>query len=68
MNIQINEGMADRVIRAIVAIALVVLALSINGGWALVFYILSALILATAISGTCLLYKWMGINTNHSRT
>lgn len=68
MNERINEGLVDRVIRIILAVAFVFIGIAIGGGWAWLFYILAALALATGVSGTCLLYKALGINTNRKRT
>jgi len=59
-----NESALDRIIRALLGIALLAAGLLMAGliKWALLA--LAAISLITAITGFCLLYKIFGINTN----
>jgi hypothetical protein len=61
---QINEGMIDRLLRVLVAIAIIVIFLTGNlpGNWALLL-IFSGSFLMSAITGYCPLYIPLGINT-----
>jgi len=64
MNIKPNEGMPDRILRALVAVLLWVLAYFwVSGVWTIVFGVLGAILLFTAITGFCGLYTILKINT-----
>jgi len=60
----VNEGMIDRLLRVIVAVAIIVLFLmgKLPGNWALLL-IFSGSFLMSASTGYCPLYKSLGINT-----
>ncbi len=59
-----NESKADRIIRAILALAFLYLAFYVFADTAsLVFYALALVMIVTAIVGFCPLYKLFGINT-----
>ena len=59
-----NMGQSDRVIRAIIGIAALLLALFIvSGGWAIVLYVLAAIMIVTAVVGVCPLYLPFHIST-----
>ncbi len=59
-----NEGKADRIIRAILGVALLLLAVFIvTGILKIIFLILAGISLLTSIIGFCGLYKILGINT-----
>lgn len=59
-----NEGTTDRVIRAILGIAFLLLAIFIATGiLKTIFFVLAAAAFLTAIIGFCGLYKILGINT-----
>ncbi|MFP4445511.1 MAG: DUF2892 domain-containing protein [Desulfosudaceae bacterium] len=60
----INEGLIDRLLRAAIAIVIVVLFLmgKLPGYWALLL-ILSGSFFMSAMTGYCPLYKPLGINT-----
>jgi len=60
----VNEGTLDRIIRIIVALLIIVLFFvgALPGYWALLL-IISGILLVTAVSGYCLLYKILGTNT-----
>ena len=60
-----NMGTADRIIRAIIAVAIVVLyfADQITGTAAIVLGILAVILLATSITGVCPAYAPFGIST-----
>ena len=61
-----NVGNADKVIRILVAVVIVVLAFAkvITGTLAIVLLILSAVLLLTSLISFCPLYLSLGINTN----
>lgn len=64
MKFKQNEGKADRIIRAIVAVVLAYLAYAkFSGTWQIVTYVVATLSLMTAITGFCGLYEICGINT-----
>lgn len=60
----VNEGLIDRLLRAIVAVVIVVafLAGKLPGNWALLL-IFSGSFFMSAVTGYCPLYKPLGINT-----
>lgn len=58
-----NESTLDRIIRAIIGIALLVAALEVSGAGRWVLLALSAVSLITALLGFCGLYKILGIST-----
>jgi uncharacterized membrane protein len=59
-----NEGNADRIVRAIVAIVLAYISYAyLSGTWQIVLYIIAVILLITALTGFCGLYKLLGINT-----
>jgi hypothetical protein len=65
---QKNESTPDRVIRLVVGAGLVVLslaALGLTSGSVLgiIAAVVGAVLLFTAVTGTCLLYKLFGMNT-----
>lgn len=61
---QINEGLFDRIVRAAIAVAIIILFFLgfLEGYWALLL-IFSGSFLMSAISGYCPLYVHLGINT-----
>ncbi len=61
---QVNEGLIDRLLRAIVAIAIIVIFLMGNlpGYWALLL-VISGMFIMSASTGYCPLYTPLGINT-----
>jgi cytoskeletal protein RodZ len=62
-----NESQMDRAIRLIVGLVLLV-AGTLMGGWLqIVLYILALVALLTAATGTCYLYKLLGIDTNKTK-
>jgi hypothetical protein len=59
-----NEGTADRVIRILLGIILLYLATAVlRGTLALIFGIIAVILLITGVTGFCLLYKLLGMNT-----
>jgi hypothetical protein len=60
-----NVGLADTVVRVILALAVVVLYLMglVHGTTAIVLGALSAILLATGVAGFCPLYALLGIST-----
>ena len=60
-----NESSIDRMVRAVLGVALALLALFVFAGIIqIVFYVLAAVMIFTAVTGFCALYKLFGINTN----
>ncbi len=61
---QVNEGTVDRILRAVIAIAIIVLFFmgKLPGYWALLLVVSGAFTLS-AITGYCPLYEPLGINT-----
>ena len=63
-----NEGVLDRVIRAVVGVFLVIAAVFwLPLAWAIVAYVLAAILLVTAATGFCLLYVPFKISTNKKK-
>lgn len=60
----VNEGIPDRIIRLLVAVLILLLFFlgALPGYWA-IFLFFSGILFVTAITGSCLLYKILGINT-----
>jgi hypothetical protein len=64
MKIQRNESTLDRLVRVLIAEVLLLAAYFWFGGiLAIVLYVLGAIMLFTALTGFCLLYLLLGINT-----
>ena len=60
-----NEGATDRAIRFAVSVLLFVLAFfSLSGAWQIVALVFAVLMLITAATGSCGMYKLLGIDTN----
>ena len=60
-----NMGMADRVIRVIIAALVVVLYLTnvLTGIWGIVLLMLAGVLVLTSLMGFCPIYTIFGINT-----
>lgn len=59
-----NMGTADRIIRGIIGIALLLVALFVLGGaWQIVLIVLGGILIGTALSGFCPLYLPFHIST-----
>lgn len=59
-----NEGNLDRVIRALLALTFAILAwFYFSGTLKIVFFALALVLLFTAITGFCGLYRIIGVNT-----
>jgi phosphate/sulfate permease len=59
-----NMGMTDRIVRAIVGIGLFLLPfLVVTGVWQIVFWILAAILLITALIGICPAYLLFHFST-----
>lgn len=58
-----NEGTLDRIVRSVLALVLFYLALRAQGPWNGVLGLLGAVLLFTAITGFCGLYRLLGIST-----
>ena len=61
-----NMGRVDRIVRIVVAVfvAILILAGSITGAWAVILGIIAAILLVTGIVGTCPLYLLLKLSTN----
>ena len=63
-----NMGMTDRIVRAIVGIGLLLLAfLLVTGVWQIVFWIVAAILLITAVIGFCPAYFPFHFSTKKSK-
>jgi Protein of unknown function (DUF2892). len=63
-----NMGMTDRIVRAIVGIGLLLLAfLVVTGVWQIVFWIVAAILLITAVIGFCPAYFPFHFSTKKSK-
>lgn len=64
-----NMGIADRVIRMIIALILGILAITVNisGTWGIIVGIFSINLLVTSAIGWCPLYKSLGISTKRKK-
>ena len=59
-----NEGTADRVLRVIAGIALLLLAIFVvQGGWGIALGVVGGVLLLTGAIGFCPLYALLGVNT-----
>ncbi len=58
-----NESRADRMIRAVLGVIFIIGGVALTGPLSVVLFVLSAVMLFTAGTGFCLLYKLFGINT-----
>jgi len=58
-----NESTIDRVLRAVLGVVLAGIGLALGGVPAIVLYVLAAVMLVTAATGFCPLYKLLGIDT-----
>lgn len=60
-----NEGVLDRCLRVVFAVALMVIgSLLVDGVLRLVLYVVALVLTFTALTGVCLLYRLLGIDTN----
>ena len=61
---KVNEAGIDRIIRVIVGIALLAAAyLSLDGTWAIVAYVVGAVLFVTGAVGVCPAYAIFGLST-----
>jgi len=58
-----NESNVDRIARAVLGVVLVGGGLFFGGAVGIVLYLLAAIMLATAVTGFCPIYKVLGIDT-----
>jgi hypothetical protein len=59
-----NVGTADRIIRAIFGVAALLVAIFITSGvWTILLYVISAILLVTALIGICPLYMLLHLST-----
>lgn len=64
-----NLGTSDRIVRLVIAAALLVLLLTdlINGTWAVVSLIVAAILILTSLINFCPLYFALGLRTNKQK-
>jgi uncharacterized membrane protein len=61
---KVNEGPTDRIIRAVLGVALVLAGLlAVEGTAGIVLVVLGGIVLVTAATGFCGLYALLGIST-----
>jgi Protein of unknown function (DUF2892) len=59
-----NEGTVDRILRALLGVALLAAGYFMaTGTVAIVLYVVGVIVLFTAATGFCLLYKLIGVST-----
>lgn len=58
-----NEGPADRIIRAVLGLAMIGISFALSGVLKIVLIVLGSVSLVTAATGFCLLYTLLGIDT-----
>ncbi len=58
-----NMGTTDRIVRAAIAVVAVILALTVGGGWGIVFWIVAAIMALTTVVGFCPLYAPFKLST-----
>ena len=59
-----NMGDVDRLIRTVIGMAALVLALLfVPGAWGIVLFVVAAIMLVTAVSGSCIIYRPFKIST-----
>lgn len=65
MSFKKNVGSVDRIVRIVLAVVLAALALTgiVGGALAIVFYILAAVFVVTAVMGFCPLYLPFNLST-----
>lgn len=63
MHMKKNEGPVDRSMRAVIALIIFIAALLTYGALSTTLYVMSLLLILTAITGYCGLYQLMGITT-----
>ena len=59
-----NEGQLDRAIRLIAGIVLLIIGYQLSGWAEIVLFLLAIVLMITAATGTCWIYKAFSINTN----
>lgn len=67
---KVNEGIVDRIIRALLAALVAVLIIMgvLVGTWAIILGIVGGILLITAITGFCGLYALIGVKTCPAKT
>lgn len=58
-----NESNIDRIVRAVLGVALIGGGIALGGTLAIVLYVLAAVMFVTALIGFCPLYHLFGIDT-----
>ena len=58
-----NVGTADRIVRLILMVAFIAIGIAVGGALGIVFFVLAAVMLLTAVVGTCPLHAPFGIST-----
>ncbi|MFC1623410.1 DUF2892 domain-containing protein [Patescibacteria group bacterium] len=64
-----NESKSDRLLRVVLGAVFIMLAYTqLEGGLMIIGYIIGIILLVTAATGFCAIYKLLGINTHHEGT
>ncbi len=58
-----NESSLDRIARVVIAVAAAIAALAAGGALGIALWVVAAIMVVTAASGFCPLYRVFGINT-----
>lgn len=58
-----NEGSTDRIVRIVIAVAAAIAALVVGGAVGVVLWVVTAIMLVTAATGFCPIYRVVGLNT-----
>ncbi|MCC5976381.1 MAG: DUF2892 domain-containing protein [Rubellimicrobium sp.] len=59
-----NVGNTDRIIRIAVGVLLILAFFMTSGSWSWLYLLVGAIVLATGVMRSCLLYKVLGYSTN----
>lgn len=63
-----NEGETDRLVRVVVGVILLLVGYSVvSGVWRVVLFVLGGVLIVTALTGFCMIYKLFGVSTISDR-
>ena len=59
-----NESETDRVVRAVLGVILILVGYSVSEGlWQIILFVFGGVLVVTALTGFCLIYKLLGVST-----
>jgi uncharacterized membrane protein len=59
-----NESETDRLVRAVLGVLLILVGVSVSEGlWQIILFVFGGVLVVTALTGFCLIYKLLGIST-----